>query len=375
MVKLTTSTRGALGLARCLLLLHARPGRRLLLCARCEATGRRLTMVSVEQVVARYAGRCRVERCVGECATHAAGGRMWPAGNDSSAGPRTPPPARDTPATVILMPRVLWRHFAASIPALARFGHVATGIVYLVVGVVALKAAVDVRTVPLASDTALRNTFTGTIGAVTLTALAVGLAADCVWQMVRTFSTIERKHTVAAIADRVGWFVSGLLHLSLGITAARAAIGLRTPSAERTTRSFTRAVMELPSGSWVIGATGSVLVIVGLVLAVRGWTADLHDHRLRLRELHGVMRIVVRVAWAFSLVVRGIVLALAGMLLIAAAVHLRPDDARGLGGTLEIIQARGYGTPALALVGLGFLCNGILEIVRARYRQIPTLPL
>lgn len=270
---------------------------------------------------------------------------------------------------------MFFRHLAASIPALARFGHVATGIVYLVVGVIALKAAVDFRTVPLASDMALRDTFTGAIGAVALTALAVGLAADCVWQMVRTFSTIERKHTLAAIADRIGWFVSGGVHLALGITAARAAIGLATPTGERTTRSFAHMVMALPSGSWVVGATGGLLVIVGLVLAVRGWAADLHDHRLRLRQLHGAMRVVVRVAWAFSLVVRGIVLSLAGMLLIAAAVHFRPDDARGLGGTLEIIRARSYGTPVFTLVGLGFLCNGILEIVRARYRQIPTLRL
>jgi hypothetical protein len=272
-----------------------------------------------------------------------------------------------------LISRVLVRHLAAAIPALARFGHVATGIVYLVVGAVAIKAAVDVRIVPLASDTALRATFTGAIGAVALSALAVGLAADCVWQMVRTFSTIERRHTLSAVADRVGWFVSGVVHLALGIAAARAAIGLRTASGERTARSFARALMAVPSGSWVVGATGTMLVIVGLVLAVRGWAADLHDHRLRLRELHGVMRILVRVAWAFSLVVRGVVLALAGMLLITAAVRLRPEDARGLGGTLEIIQARGYGTPALALVGLGFLCNGILELVRARYRQIPPL--
>ena len=271
------------------------------------------------------------------------------------------------------MSHALVARLANWVPPLARFGHITTGIVYLVVGGVALKAALDVRTVPLASDTALRETFTGAIGAFALVVLAIGLAADCAWQVVRTFSTIEEKHSFGAIADRVGWLVSGLVHLALGIAAARISVGLATPTGEAAVKSWTEAALSVPSGTWLVGSTGVVIALIGLALAWRGWAADLRDRHLRLRELPRSLRLVVRAAWAYSLIVRGTVLALAGMFLIAAAVEVRPHDARGLGGILEIIRERGYGTPALALVAVGFLCNGVLEFVRARYRRIAML--
>ena len=258
------------------------------------------------------------------------------------------------------------------IPTLARCGHVATGIVYLLVGGITLKASFDVRTVPLASDAALRQTFTGSLGILVLAALALGLAADCVWQVFRAFSNIETGRSLGALVDRIGWLVSGLLHVALAVAAAGFALGVTPPTAEASVQAWARSVMAVRFGPWLVGSVGVTLTLIGIAMSWRGWAADLHDPRLSLAQVTAVSLMMIKGAWAFALMTRGLVLALAGVVLVSAAVHLRPDEARGLGGTLQLVQYRAYGTPLLAIVALGFLCNGILELARARYRRIAT---
>ena len=63
-------------------------------------------------------------------------------------------------------------------------------------------------------------------------------------------------------------------------------------------------------------------------------------------------------------------LGLAGLFLVLAAIQLRPQDAQGLGGTLRTIRYQHEGRLLLGIIALGFISNGILELVRARYREI-----
>ena len=258
------------------------------------------------------------------------------------------------------------------IPTLARCGHIATGIIYLLVGGTTLKASFDVRSVPLASDAALRHTFTGSLGVLVLATLALGLAADCAWQVFRAFSNIETGRSLGDVADRIGWMVSGLLHLTLAVAAAALALGVTPPTADASVQAWARSAMAVRFGPWLVGSVGVTLTLIGTAMSWRGSATDLHDPRLSLAQVSAVSLMMIKWAWAFALMTRGLVLALAGALLVSAAVHLRPDEARGLGGTLQLVQYRAYGTPLLALVGVGFLCNGVLELVRARYRRIGT---
>src|SRR5260370_8596749 len=94
------------------------------------------------------------------------------------------------------------RRAARWVDAAARLGHVATGSVYIIVGVVAALACVDARMRPLGTQGALHRTLKGDLGAIALLAIALGLTADAVWQMVRA----------SVDADRVGPGITGPHH-------------------------------------------------------------------------------------------------------------------------------------------------------------------
>src|SRR5258708_32217544 len=77
------------------------------------------------------------------------------------------------------------RRAARWVDAAARLGHVATGSVYIIVGVVAALACVDARMRPLGTEGALHRTLKGDLGPIAPLANAPGLSAASVWHMYR----------------------------------------------------------------------------------------------------------------------------------------------------------------------------------------------
>src|SRR6267378_1041611 len=210
------------------------------------------------------------------------------------------------------------RGAARWVDAAARLGHVATGSVYIIVGVVAALACFDARMRPLGTQGALHRTLKGDLGA---------------------------------------------------IAPLEIALGLRQSTAETGVKRWTELIMSIRFGPWLVAAVGIVVIGVGLVMLYRAWTGDV-DRWLNLTELPPPIRAIVMGLGRFGLVARGVVLGLAGLFLVLAAMRLRPEDAQGLGGTLRTIQYQHEGRWLLGIIALGFISNGILELVRARYRQI-----
>lgn len=67
---------------------------------------------------------------------------------------------------------------------------------------------------------------------------------------------------------------------------------------------------------------------------------------------------------------RGVAFAIIGMLLAAAGLHARPEEARGLGGALTTLAEQPFGPWLLGAVAVGFVAYGAFMLVQARYRRI-----
>ena len=83
-----------------------------------------------------------------------------------------------------------------------------------------------------------------------------------------------------------------------------------------------------------------------------------------------VGRLVVLGLGAFGLIARAMVYGVIAWFLMISAVTANSLHARGLEGALRAIGHERYGPTLLAAIALGFIANGIVEILRARYRQI-----
>src|SRR5439155_1665977 len=141
----------------------------------------------------------------------------------------------------------------------ARLGHVAMGIVYVIVGFTALIAAFDRRLQPTGAEGALYALRASALGRAALAGIAVGLVADSVWQGVRAiFDSDGVGDGPSGIAQRIAAGITGLLHLGLAVAAMRLLLVASPPIFDATANSWLARILALGPGAWLVGVAGAV---------------------------------------------------------------------------------------------------------------------
>jgi hypothetical protein len=256
-----------------------------------------------------------------------------------------------------------------------RIGFAAKGVIYLIVGGLAAAAAFGLGGRTTGSEGALTELLDQPLGTALLAALALGLAAYSVWRLVQAAADVDGKGSDAkGLTVRLGQALSGAAHGALAVQAARLAAGAR-PGGGDEAETWTRRLLGVPLGVWLVGAIGAGIVVVALVQIRNALVKDPERHL----ELGGVgpdaRRWIVRVG-RYGAVARSFVFALAGVFLVHAAVAYDPSEAGGLGDVLAAIARHPLSPWLLAVVSLGLVAFGCFELVNARYRRVtPRRPL
>jgi len=267
--------------------------------------------------------------------------------------------ARDHPALVVV----------------ARAGWVAKGLVYGLVGVLALPIARDSRrTSGAASQEASQSGAVAKIaetsaGVAVLWAVAIGLGLYVIWRVVSILLPAE--NSAKAWATRVGYGVSALTYTALAWSAISfASDGQRASKTENSrVEQFTSDLMGHSGGRWFVGLVGALLIGVGVYFAHKGATASF---RKELREV-GVGPIstkqIVRIG-QIGWCARAAMMGLLGFFLIRAAVQFSPDEAEGLDGALRRLAATSWGTVMVLAIGIGLLIYGSFCVVSAPIQRL-----
>lgn len=79
---------------------------------------------------------------------------------------------------------------------------------------------------------------------------------------------------------------------------------------------------------------------------------------------------VVDLLGTVGMAARGFVFALAGLLLVKAAVDHDPEAATGVDGTLKVIALQPYGQWLLTITAFGVIAYGLYSFAEARYRDL-----
>lgn len=250
----------------------------------------------------------------------------------------------------------------------ARFGYAAKGLVYLLVGGIAIKAAAGSAR-PADSRGAMSSLLGGLAGQLLLGGIALGLFAYALWRLYIALMDPERR----GAGQRLYSLGSAMIHGGLGFTAMKLALGMAAPrhnGGDQKAASWTSSVLQHDHGAWIIAAIGAGFVGYGIYQLLRAWRAKL-DRMLHLHALQPTARTwAVRIA-RFGIAARGIVFAIIGTLLVRAALHYRADEAKGIAGALDALRGQPYGPWLLGVVALGLMGYGIYELLRARYRWVP----
>jgi hypothetical protein len=250
-----------------------------------------------------------------------------------------------------------------------RFGHVARGLVYLVLGLLALRLSVGIRDEAMSQNGALAVIGRQPFGHVLLVSIAVGFASYALWDVIRAVADPNHEaRRRGGLLKRLGFAAGALAYVALAVIAFQFVGNGPQPQTE-TSYSWTASALAKPLGAWIVGLAGAAWMAVACVQIV---------HALRggfLRNLDLASRSHAERRWAKALgrtgiTTRGVLFAIIGILLIASALHANADRLTGIDGALLGLVRQPFGRTLLATAGLGLVAFGVYSIMCARWMRI-----
>lgn len=254
---------------------------------------------------------------------------------------------------------------------LARLGYLAKGVVYAVVGVLALQVALGHGGKTTDTKGALATIAEKPGGTVLLALVAVGLVGYVLWRVVQAWVDPDGKGTGAkGLVTRAGYLVSAGVHAVLAVAAFRLVLGAGGVGShgDSSAQSWTARLMSEPFGRALVAVVGLVIAGVGVSQARKAWKekfrATLRLEGLRPAQAEWAVRIS-----KLGILARGAVFVLMGAFLVEAALTANPRQAHGLDGALAKLADQPYGTVLLALAAVGLVAYAVYLAVVARYRR------
>ncbi|GAB3210108.1 DUF1206 domain-containing protein [Marinactinospora endophytica] len=248
---------------------------------------------------------------------------------------------------------------------LARVGLAAKGLLYLLIGWLAVRIGFEGGGSREADNAGALQLVAGTPGGtVVLWAAVAGLAGLAVWQLL--IALVGGRYGERGAGERLACAGRTVLYAALCVTVASVLVGGGTGSQDARSQTLTARIMELPAGRLLVGAVGVGLVVAGVVFVWIGVTRRF-GRDLRTGAIPKEARPVVTVLGVAGNTTKGVVVAAAGVLVCWAAIAFDPDRAQGLDGTLRTFAETPAGPWLLVAVALGVCVYGLYCFCVARW--------
>ncbi|MBL1086953.1 DUF1206 domain-containing protein [Streptomyces actinomycinicus] len=262
---------------------------------------------------------------------------------------------------------------STAMAAAARAGFAARGVIYVLVGVIALQIAFGGDGGGHQADRggALDELAGRPFGSALLWAVGLALAGMALWQLSEAVfggsgPGGSKLHERAAASFRCVFY--GFVSYSV-LSYAAGDKGSGSGASDRQTDDVTARVLEWPAGQLLVGAAGLAVVIAGLWICVRAVRRKFRQD-LRTGAMSSGTRKAVEFLGVAGGVARGVVFAVAGVFALAAAVRHQPGKARGMDDTLRAFRDLPAGPWLLAAVAAGLAAFGLFSWCDARWRKV-----
>jgi hypothetical protein len=249
-----------------------------------------------------------------------------------------------------------------------RIGYVAKGVIYLLIGTLALRLALGDGGRLTDSSGALNTIVRQPFGMALLALLAAGILAYAGWAIAQAILDTKRKGTRASgLMDRGLSIIKGLVYGAVGVEAMRMVIGAR--GASQNADDYARTAMQFPLGGVLLILVGVGVTIYGITQISMAWKSRFDDDldQRQLRREGGTW--VVNIGRA-GIGARGVILVLVGIALARAGFVERASEAGGITEAMWTLFAQPYGQLLLAAVAAGLMCFGLFQILHARYARL-----
>lgn len=251
---------------------------------------------------------------------------------------------------------------------LVRLGHAAKGVIYLLVGSLALQLAIGDGGRITDKQGVLGEILRSPFGTPMLAMIGIGLLAYALWEITEALVAPAAGQGLKATLARTLDVVKALMYGGIGWQAMRIVTGVGQ-TRSRSPEGYASDVMQLPFGDWA-------LVLIGLGIAIFGgyqvWLAaqsrfddDMDQQHLRREGMGWVIHI-----GRAGIAGRGVVFVMMGVLLTRAGLERRPSEAGGMADSLTALLSQPFGAVLLGAAAAGLVCYGVWQILHARYARL-----
>jgi hypothetical protein len=251
---------------------------------------------------------------------------------------------------------------------LARAGLVARGVVYGVIGALAVALALGAGGKATNQQGALKTIAEGPLGKVALVALALGLGGYALWRIVRAAIGHGPEQSDSGL-DRIAALASGIAYGILFVTAVSLLVGSGNAGSSGHPDQTTAGVMDWTGGRWLVGAAGVIMLGVAAYQGYKGVSRDFLEDS-KTEQMTAEVKRAFTVLGVVGHLSRMVVFGLVGWFLLRAAIDFDPDKAVGLDGALAKLAHASYGPLLLGIVAAGLVAFGCYSLADARYRRV-----
>lgn len=243
---------------------------------------------------------------------------------------------------------------------LVRLGYAARGVVYIVLGYLALSTAGEAKDGAASVFDYLQEV---PLGSALLWFVALGLLAYAGFKFMMAFANIEHRDSDAkGIAKRAGDAASGFAHLFMAYAAYQFATGVKNASKGGQSQDMAGSLLDWQVGGVLLGLVGVGFLVGALVQGKSAVTADF------MKDISGRAPAGVEAVGRAGSAARAVVFALIGWSLVQSAWASQSGKVKGLGEAILALRDNGA---VFTFVAIGLMLFGVFSLVMARYRVLP----
>jgi len=253
---------------------------------------------------------------------------------------------------------------------LERVGYVARGVLYVVMGLLALGIALGVgggKATDLSGSLVflIGNPF----GKVVLIAMIIGLLAYSLWGFVRAiYDPLHRGRDASGVMARVGFVSSAISYAAVALFALQILAGAGATSGD-SYQKYATSILAHPLGGLITILIGVVTVGIGVGQFVEAYRATFKQD-LKGAEMTASEKSIAVGLGRFGMFARGVTFLVIGWFLIQAGIHHDAGQAHGFGGAFLFLLAQSYGKLLLGVIALGFVALGLHSLACARWIRL-----
>ncbi|QOD61892.1 DUF1206 domain-containing protein [Polaribacter haliotis] len=248
-----------------------------------------------------------------------------------------------------------------------KLGIITKGIIYSLVGILTLLAALNVGGEVSGKNQVVQFLGNQIFGKILLIIIAIGLIFYSIWRLYSAFFDGKNEGSdKSGIFKRIGYFFSGTIYGTLAYSISAKIINLESSGSSKNTA--VEALINNEGGLYLLYVISIVLFCVGCYQFYKGYSGKfLNDIK---KTNHSNYPKILEKTGKYGHISRGISFAIFGFFVSVAAYEKDASAIKGIQEMFSFLREFSWGNMLMGFMATGFICYGVYQYFLARYSKV-----